>query len=570
MKRWKLKDQQDDKVLDLPEYPRLILQLLAIRGTNEPEKIEEFLHPDYEKLHSPFLFRDMEKAVARIARALEEKEKIFIYADYDADALTAAAVVFRSLQKLGTTPACYIPDRFSEGYGISKQGLEKIKAGGGKLVITVDCGTNAVIETEFAESLGLELIITDHHEITGELPQAFALINPKNEADNYPFLHLTGVGVAFKLAQALFQKLKAQSSKLKIAEGWEKWLLDLVAIGTVADCQSLTGENRILVSFGLKVLGKTRWPGLRALLESSGIGERFDTYTVGFVLAPRINAAGRILHAGTAFDLLVADNKTEAGRLAQELNKLNVHRQTITDQILSEASNQAEMILDKKILLVSDNDWPKGVIGLVAGRLLEKYNRPSLVLEKTEEQATGSARSGNGFDIVAGLAHAREFLTRFGGHRQAAGFSLPAAKIDLFYAKLLEYAESIDFEPEEPELVIDCELEPQDISWENYEFLEKFAPFGIGNPKPRFLGRNLAVENARIVGADGKHLKLVLIWQNRRLEAIAFNQGFHLNNLPAGRKLDIVFELDANEYNGRKDLQLKVVDLRIDEESRRG
>ena len=371
-KQWKIKTPPEAPLPNLPQYPNLILRLLALRGITEESAIHDFLDPDYEKLHDPFLFKDMQKAVERINQAIKRQEKVAIYADYDADAITACSVLYLALKKLGLTPVSYIPDRFTEGYGMNQDAIRKLAEDKVSLIITVDCGTNAVLEGSLCQELGIDLIITDHHEVTGPLPEAYAIINPKSPEDNYPFEFLTGVGVAYKLAQALF------SSK---GDGWEKWLLDLVAVGTVADCQSLTGENRILVSFGLKVLTKTRNLGLKALLEAAQVkSDKYDSFTLGFVLGPRINAAGRIKHADAAFNLLIADKPQDAQKFALDLNDLNKHRQMLTEQILSEARAQAELHLDKKVLLVFGQEWPKGIVGLIAGRLTEEYSRPSLAI----------------------------------------------------------------------------------------------------------------------------------------------------------------------------------------------
>lgn len=555
MKEWKIKQTDNLKLPNLPQYPALILKLLALRGFTDEEKIRDFLDPDYNKLHDPFLFADMQKAVSRIRQAVAAAELITIYADYDADAITAASVVYLALQKLGAKIDYYIPDRFTEGYGVNLEAVKKISEAGAKLIITVDCGTNSIEEAELCQTLGIDLIITDHHEVTGPpaggLPQAFALINPKNPKDGYPFPYLTGVGVAYKLVQALDMK------------GWEKWLLDLVAIGTVADCQSLSGENRILVSFGLKVLKKSRWPGVAALIKAVGVDLRsLDTYTLGFLLAPRINAAGRLTHASAAFKLLTANDPHEAVTLAKELNELNIRRQMLTDQVLSEARAQVELAVEKKVFVLHSEDWPKGIVGLVAGKLAEEFSRPVLVMEKGEIFATGSARSVADFDLVAALNFAKNYLQKFGGHTQAAGFTLVVEHIEAFHQKLLEYAESINFMIVPPSLELDAVLQPSDISWENYELLQQFAPFGIGNRKPRFAGFGLKVLDLRTVGNASKHLKSCLAFGEHTLDAIAFNQGFIANTLKIGDTVDAAFELNANEWNGNKSLQLKILDIK--------
>lgn len=560
-RKWAVKTANENQP-GLGGYPNFIRRLLAVRGFTEAAEANDFLNPRYEGLTSPFMFTQMEKTVDRIWRAIENGEKITIYADYDADAITACAVMHRCLRKAGGNVDYYIPDRFSEGYGMNREAVGRIADGGTKLMITVDCGINAVDETATANSLGMDVVITDHHELTGPLPEAFAVINPKNPQDSYPYTFLTGVGVAFKVVQALLSDSRA--SARGIVAGWEKWLLDLVAIGTVADCQSLVGENRILVSYGLKVLAKTRWEGLRALLEQAGVAERIDTYTLGFIIAPRINAAGRIKHADIAFRLLITDDPGEARTLATELSMLNSHRQQLTERVLSEAREQVELMAGKRVLLAAGQDWPKGVVGLVAGRLAEEYGRPVLVMEKGEEFATGSGRSSGSFDLVAALNYSREVLSKYGGHTQAAGFTLPVDNIPVFHKKLLEFAEAM-VEETGPMLEIDLAVDPSDITPENVDLLEKFGPYGFGNPKPRFVLYGTKVIEMRLVGADNRHLKLTLAAGDLTLPAIAFNQGFLGPRLAIGLPVDVAFELSANEWNGRRETQARILDISIPE-----
>ena len=561
MHDWRVKSLETEKLPIFPEYPSLVLRLLALRGLTETEQIRDFLDPDYNKLHDPFKFRQMQEACERIRQAIEKGEGVTIYADYDADAITAAAILYLGLKKLGLTADYYIPDRFSEGYGMNSEAIAAIAEKGAKLIVTVDCGINAVEEVAKAKSLGMDVIITDHHELTGDLPEALAVINPKNPHDEYPFPYLTGVGVAFKLVQALFSQMP--NTKYQIPPGWDRWLLDLVAIGTVADLQNLTGENRILVSFGLKVLGKTIWPGLKALLAAANAPNKYDTYTLGFIIAPRLNAAGRIRHGDVAFKLLVAENSAEADALAKELNELNSHRQFLTEQVLSDARAQVDLIRDKKVLLVVGSDWPKGVVGLVAGKLAEEYNRPVLAVSTADGVATGSARAGGDFDMVWALASVKDLLQKYGGHKQAAGFTLATENLPDFYQRLLELAESVSLNLGTSILEVDAEVKPADIAWETFEYLEKFAPFGMGNPNPKFLGREFEVLDIRVVGAEGKHAKLKLKFGGHILEAIALGKGFLYNSLKVGRTLDCVFELTANEWNGNKQLQLKILEVKI-------
>lgn len=564
-KKWVLKQIDEKLIPNVPGFPALISRLLATRGFTEEKEIQNFLNPEYSNLLDPFRFKDMKKSVERIAQAIDKSERIVVYADYDADAITACVVVYLALKKLGAEVGYYIPDRFSESYGVNPDAIKQIASEGTKLIITVDCGTNSVAETKIALDSGVDVIITDHHEIVGDRPKSFALINPKNSEDNYPYEHLTGVGVAYKLVQALMTEAPTLRSGQPAVAGWEKWLLDLVSIGTVADLQKLDGENRILVKFGLRVLEKTRWLGLKAILDISGAKFPIDTYTLGFLIAPRINAAGRIRHADLAFRLLITDQKQEALDLAKQLDDLNQHRQMLTDQTLSEAREQAERMSDKSVLVVSGDDWPKGVVGLVAGKLMEEYNRPVLVIDKSGDQATGSARSVSNFDIVEALKKSSDLLLKYGGHKQAAGFSLKPGNIEALRQRLLEHAKALDYKSSETELIIDSEAGARDLSWETYEYLTKLAPFGVGNRKPKFLAKNFEVQEIRQVGSESQHLKLTCRLEGKQFNAIAFGKGFLAATLSSSKKFDAVFELDANEWNGHKELQLKIIDIKSNE-----
>ena len=559
-----IKEINEQVIPVMPEYPAVVLKLLALRGITEEKAIQQFLEPDYNKLLDPFIFKDMGKTVERIWNAIDTKQTIAIYADYDADAITALAVMYQALKKAGATVDYYIPDRFTEGYGMNLDAIKKLKERNCSLIITVDCGINAVEEVNLANELGMDVIITDHHELTGDLPKAYSIVNPKNPNDVYPFPYLTGVGVAYKVVQALFSNSEKRTEK-GIQAGWEKWLLDLVAIGTVADCQSLTIENRILVAFGLKVLAKTRWPGLKALLDIAQCKGNLDSYTLGFVLAPRINAAGRIKHADVAFRLLISENIVEAQNLAIELNELNKHRQALTDQILSEAKAQIEMISDRKVLLAYGQNWPKGVVGLVAGKLCEEYNRPVLILDKAEDFATGSARSNDSFDMVMALNDSKEYLLKYGGHKQAAGFTLESSKVDQFYKKLLAFADSSGLEIAESNLYIDAELTDADLNFQTLEFVEKLAPFGFGNFKPKFMSKNIELIDSAAVGPKSQHAKMRVRIGTVVFSAIAFNQAFLLNKIKPGQLFHAAYDLFVNEWNGLKQIDLKIIDVKLDE-----
>jgi len=563
-KNWIVKSAIPEKLKSNFEGLHPILaQVLYNRGIVEQSNIADFLQPDYARLHSPFLFEDMEKAVSRIWQAIEKKEKILIYGDYDADAVTANAVMQQTFRYLGVDVQSYVPDRFSEGYGLNIEAFQKFAAEGVAVVITVDCGTNSVDIAEFCSANNIDLIITDHHEITAGVPKSFALINPKNPNDKYPDDQITGVGVAYKLASALLSR-KSNVESEKLIVGWDKWLLDLVAIGTVADCHSLLGENRILVALGLKVMPKTKWVGLKTLLSAIGADKNpIDATTLGFSVAPRINAAGRLEHADIALALLLETDPMAAALKAAELEKINKRRQDITMRVVSEAQEQATFISDRKILLVAHPSWHKGVVGLAAGRLAEVYQKPVIVLERGELESTGSARSGGDFNIVECLKSAQEHLIKFGGHKQAAGLTVKSEHIDTFYSQILQYAENNW--PEEGlsiNLELDAALSESDLTAETAYVITAAAPFGVGNKKPQFLLSDAAVVSTRLVGNGAKHLQLKLRLGSTIVDAIAFNWKAGVDRLLESSMVDVACELLVDVWQGFEKLKLRVVDIR--------
>lgn len=560
-KVWKSRSGEDTP----PPGSNLLEKFLSSRGLSKTEA-EKFLDPRYEELSDPFLMKDMEKGVTRIISAASAGERITIYADYDADAVTAAAVLLRFFRKCGYQNVdYYIPDRFAEGYGMNEEAARELAGKGTKLIVTVDCGINAVASVEVANQLGIDAVITDHHQVIGPLPPAVAVINPHRPDDSYPCKHLTGVGVAYKLVQALVKK-GIMNQKSEIKQGWEKWLLDLVAIGTVADCQSLLDENRIIVKWGLLVLQKTQWIGLRKLMELAGIwGQEMDTYKIGFLIAPRINAAGRIEHGKTALELLLTDDEQEATNLANRLEELNRHRKALTESILSEAREQV-VTQKQKILLAAGTNWPKGVVGLVAGRLTEEFARPVLVLDRGSKEATGSARSIGSFNIVEAIAQSREILVKFGGHPAAAGFTLLSEHVEVFHKNLIEYAESaLTSDQLTPLIYHDGEVILPEITEAAVDSLKALAPFGQGNPRPVFLIRGLSVLKASAIGQEGKHLRLIVQDGQKKIGCIGFNLGYWAAKVAPTSQIDFLAEPQFNEWNGKKDLQLKLIDLKLHE-----
>jgi len=580
-----------DFIKQFPGYNQVILQLLYNRGFIGKFEIENFLNPDYEKCSlDPFLFKDMEKAVELIIKHIKEQNKIVVYGDYDADGVTASAVLTETLTILKTKVDVYIPDRTSEGYGLNKKAIDELVQTKAKLIITVDNGIRNKEEVEYVKSLGLDIIITDHHEppeAEDDLPNCL-IINPMVECNNYPFKYLSGVGVAFKLVKALISKSKLdERDKRKL----EKRILDLVAIGTVADCVSLLGENRVLVKQGLEVINEQRRVGLVELIKAAQINGRIDTWNISWQIAPRLNVAGRLEHANTAYELLITKDKNEARVIARRLNDKNIERQKITKEIIEYCIQIIDKkLFNEKILILVDPNliqgnkldvrlnksfWPEGVIGLVAGRLCEQYSRPVLVITQANGEIKGSGRSIDGFNIIEAIEQTAEFFSKFGGHAGACGFSLEDKNsLSGFINKIKKVAndklKELDLKPK---VMIEAELELSEIDEKLVEDLAKFAPFGENNPRPKFVSRDVQIRDIINMGIDAQHVKFRLASSDNfghsgnpagreSFWAIAFNQAEQWQHLQIGDKVDIVYYVEKNEFNGRSEVQLKVVDIK--------
>lgn len=574
LKKWQVADKMTLEFKNrFPEINDLVLQLLFNRGLDTQKKIDEFLNPDYtHNLHDPFLFKDMPKAVDRIWQAINNDEKIIVHGDYDADGVTGAAVLIKALKFLGgKNVEIFLPHREKDGYGLNTKNVEQFKKDNCQLIITVDCGISNAKEIALAKTLGIDVIVTDHHQPPPQLPiTAIALINPKVIDEHYPFDQLAGVGCAFKLVQALLTK---SNIDLKKREAFEKWLLDLVVIGTIADCSPVVNENRTLVKYGLVVLNKTHNIGLQQLLLSIGYDSnktKFNTYNIGFQIAPRINAAGRIDHANTAFKLLISENEEEAKNIAIDLNNANYDRQKKTSDIFKQAKEQGLSQSADYIIVVNNNDWPLGLVGLVAGKLVQEFNRPTIVIGSKEGEIAGSARSIPQFNLVEALREAAEYLSHFGGHSQAAGFSLiNENKLNDFKLKIKEIAKNkLQNLNLEPIVNIEAEINLTDINWEFFTELEKFEPFGEQNHEPLFLIKQVEISEVKLVGQENQHLKLKLKQKDKYLSAIGFcfNEDNDNTNwcqrLKNGDLLDVVTQITANEWNGNRELQLKLVDIK--------
>jgi len=552
------------------EHGPVAVQLLFNRNLLNEKDIECFLKPSFEDAGDPYLFSNMAAAVELIVSHIKAGDRMVVYGDYDADGVTSAACLWETLEALKAKASVYIPDRVSEGYGLNKKAVEEIAAGGARLIITVDGGIRNKAEVEAAKAAGVAVIVTDHHippENEADLPDCL-IINPAVKKENYPFRYLAGVGVAFKLAEALIKRSKLDDAdKQKLVGN----VLDLAAVGTVADCVSLTGENRLLVKKGLEELNKRKRVGLDELIKAAQLnGDRkLDAWNIGFQIAPRLNAAGRMDHANTAFELLITKDRSEAAELAGKLNEKNVRRQAATEEIAAQVEEQVKEE-DKIIIGVCPkeiNAWQEGVIGLVAGRLAEKYYKPCLIITKTEDGYKGSGRSIPEFNLIAAIEAASEHLEKYGGHPSACGFSLKEETLDGFRQAMAEAAVSllagVDLRPK---LAIEAIVGLKDMSEELAETIERFAPFGQNNDKPKLLCRGAAVLDKIFMGADGQHLKLKLKSADSPvISAIGFGQSERWQELEPGCLVDLVAYLEINEFNGKREAQLKIIDIKYAE-----
>ncbi len=570
-KKWLNKELAPEKFIkDFPEYNPIILQLLYSRGLQTSETIEQFLAPDYKSdIHDPFLFKQMKIAVERIWDAIDSGEKIVIYGDYDADGVCSTALMMDFIKKFTDNVVTVLPHRSKEGYGLNPKTLPKVQAEEPDLVITLDCGSTSVEEVKILKKAGIDIIIIDHHHEPEEHPEALAIINCAFASETYPTKNLAAVGVAYKVVQGLIDYAIDNRSDWDLPVGFEKWYLDLVAIATVADCVPLYGENRTLVKFGLMVLNKTNRPGLQALIKRAGLelGSITERH-LGFVIGPRINAAGRIKHSFDAFELLVADTVEEAEMRAEQINNDNTERQKITEQYFKEAKTALAPAVDRgdPILFFYNPDWNIGLAGLVAGKLLSLYERPVVVMSDADDVIKASGRSIKSFDITEALDKISDLFTAYGGHAQACGFTLKSdVGVEVLEKKLFALAKKeINKDDLEDVIDIDIEIPLSAVTWELYEFLEKFSPFGQEAAKPVFVSRNLSVQAVDPVGVDQKHLRIQVTDDkglSRKMIAFGFGSEW-LGKLSYGDHIDIVYDVDINEWNGSRELQLKLIDIK--------
>jgi len=533
------------------------------RGLTDKDVRQAFLHPSYEAFkHDPFLLPDMDRAVERLILAHKNKEKVVIYGDYDIDGLTASSLLYESLNAFGIDASVFIPNRFIEGYGLSARAIETLAEKGAQLIVTVDCGSLSHTEIARANELGVDVIVTDHHSVADTMPAAVAVINPKRPGHKYPFIDLAGVGVAFKLVQALQTKLDG------LPEGHEKWLLDLVALGTVCDVVALTDENRANVLWGLEVMKKTRRPGLKLLMAVSRVEpDKLVARSLGFGLGPRLNAAGRLETAQLALDLLLAADNTQALELAELLDVMNRERRVEQDRIFKAAQLQADELESDNVLIVSDPTWSHGIIGVVAARLLETYKKPAFVLQELDDgTAKGSARSFGDFSAVRAIRAIETLLIKGGGHKLAAGVTLETSKIASWRKAMNDYYKSLELTDQLRHLDIRSDVTLGDFSScteGNVKELSQLEPYGNGNPEPVFEFSKLTVLSRRTMGADGQHVKYRLKDKNgSSLEMIAFNKADKFIAV-MGDSVQVWCELNINEWNGRRAVEGRLLKLVI-------
>lgn len=535
---------------------RSIVQLLLQRKIETYEQAKKFFNPSLKDLHNPFEMKDMDKAVQRILQAIENQENILIYGDYDVDGTTAVSLFYLYLSELYNNVTCYVPDRYKEGYGVSFQGINYASDNNISLIITLDCGIKAIDKVDYAKEKGIDVIVCDHHTPSSELPKAVAILNPKQKDCSYPYDELCGCGIAFKLAQAI-------NIVLERPESFVFKYLDLVAIAIAADIVPVTGENRILLAQGLSLINEKPSIPVRKLLQTAK--QPYTTTDLVFVVAPRINAAGRIAHANLVIELLTQKQEKEIISKAYEIEYLNDKRKRLDEEITQEAlvqiiENQEE---NKKTTVVFQPFWHKGVIGIVASRLIENYYRPTLVFTKNEDKLVASARSVSGFNIYNALEACQEYLEQFGGHKYAAGLTIKEENYNKFKEVFeLIVSQTIDKELLEQRINIDLEIKLEDVSSIFFETLKRFAPFGPENMTPVFLSKGVKAKEFRAVG-DGSHLRIVLtnIEETVSFVAIGFGLADKKTLLEKGQPFDIVYQLEENIWNGRASIQMRIKDI---------
>lgn len=556
-KKWEYYEVEEEKINELSDkykLNKLLARILINKGINKKEDIEKFLRPTRKDFHNPFLMPDMEIAVDRILKSIARKEKIMIYGDYDADGITSITVLKTFLEERGIEVGSYIPNRLDEGYGLNKEAIKKIYDDGYRLMITVDCGISGIKEIEYANSLGMETIVTDHHETAETLPNAIAIVDAKRKDNKYPFNQLAGVGVVFKLIQAI-------SLKLELEEKEYLKYLDIVCIGTISDIVPLIDENRVIAKLGLKLVAQTRNIGLKVLLNLIGF-KNIDSNAISFGIAPRINACGRMGDEQVALNLFLSKDLKQAKELAIKLNEYNIERQTIEKNIFDDVINEIEQNeKDKTCIIVGKEGWHHGIIGIVASKVTETYFKPSILICFDKEEGKGSGRSIPGFDLHEALMKCGTYLEKFGGHAMAVGVTVQKSNFSRFKQELEKYAKDNEVNKIVPIIKADSLIELKDIDIESVKSLSELEPYGEANKMPLFILKNLKINSIRTL-SDGKHLKITLKDDNTLINTIGFNMGKLANEFLLDDKVDIIGNLDVNQYNGIENIQIILKDIR--------
>ncbi len=564
--QWEIKKNIDSPIIEELmlslniSYP--LAKILFQRGIKSFDEAKSFFRPNLEELHDPFLMKDMENAVNRLNESIANHEKIMIYGDYDVDGTTSVSLVYLFLKQFYQNLIYYIPDRYTEGYGVSDQGIEHAYHEGVSLIISLDCGIKAVQKVKKAKTLGIDFIICDHHIPGEELPDAIAILDPKQKDCQYPFKELCGCGVGFKLLQGW-----CEYNAIPLDNLWN--FLDFVAIGTCADIVNVTGENRILIHYGMKMIQHNPRPGIKALLNVAGfIDQEISVSNIVFGVAPRINAAGRIEHAFNAVKLLIEEDDNEAIKLASKINTNNAHRQNLDKEITKQALEKIAQISDSSnATVLYDENWHKGVIGIVASRCIENYYKPTIILTKSGEFATGSARSVHGFDIYEAISGCEEFITQYGGHAFAAGLTLPLENIPLFQKKFEEVVtKTILPEQQIPKIQADIEVFTHELTYKLMQIIKQMAPFGPGNMQPIFVCKNVQLQGEVRLLKD-EHIKMKITHNgSESLDCIGFGMRDYYEKLKSNKCFDICFSLEENTFRGVTNLQGMIRDIKFPDE----
>ena len=559
-KKWLLRAFDKNRVVEMSKefhISPLTAIILYNRGIHDDDAIRRFLSKDIDVMHDPYLLKDMEKAAERIRKAHDNKEKVTIYGDYDVDGITSIAILYKYLTEMGIDTDYYVPDRMQEGYGVNKDALDKIHSNGRSLVITVDTGITAVEESEYAKEIGIDVIVTDHHECKERIPDVYAAIDPKRKDCPYPFKSLAGVGVVFKLIQALDENKSLSDLMDKYA--------DLMCLGTVADISPLIDENRVIVTEGLKRFKTTSNVGLKALIDVSTNGKAITTSTIGYTIAPRINASGRLGCASRSVELFLTDDAEKAKKLAESLCEENTLRQQTEQKMFKEAMEYLDAnpeVKEDNVIVIPHTDWHHGIVGIVSSKITEKFYKPSILFAIDGDEAKGSGRSVNGFNLFGALENCSDLLEKFGGHELAAGLTIKAENIEKFRQKINSCSQKqINEAMLTPTIQLDAAIKVPYITLETVNDINKLQPFGVDNPTPSFAVRNIKIHKISVM-SEGKHLRMTLLKDGKYLDSVGFGMGEYYQYLEEGDIIDVAFALDINDYKGFQNVQLILKDIK--------